>query len=131
MWHGTAWRGWAWPGIPFLYRRPAKRLARKDSPMSTAKGFRCPTCMAVRVHEIRTIRESGRVTRIAVCTTCSGVTPIAIADRPGICCPRCLDIRFTGPLYTRQRPGKVVRVKKCRGCGHKIRTQETVVSYAC
>ena len=48
---------------------------------------------------------------------------------PGIACPKC-DGRKLPTVYTRHRQGATVRVRKCRGCGHRIRTAERVESTA-
>lgn len=43
----------------------------------------------------------------------------------GMQCPSC-GCRHLPVYYTRQRIGKVVRVRKCRNCGRKILTTERV-----
>lgn len=48
---------------------------------------------------------------------------------PGVCCPKCGGRRFA-VVYTRFRRAETVRVKRCRRCGHRIRTSERVVSTA-
>jgi DNA-directed RNA polymerase subunit M/transcription elongation factor TFIIS len=70
-----------------------------------------------------TNHADGRQTRELVCTVCSTAKPF------GVCCPACGDHRLKCD-YTRYRaaPVAAVRVRRCRHCGHRIRTVETVVS---
>lgn len=48
----------------------------------------------------------------------------------GFSCPKCGCPRLPR-LYTRHRPasGAIVRVRKCKDCGHRIRTVERVESW--
>jgi len=97
--------------------------------MSAPKGFLCPSCRGVRVHRIRTLKTEGKLLRVKVCSVCSCVSSMSIIDQPGIVCPKCGDVRLLR-LFTRQHPGRIVRVRKCYSCGWRIRTRETVESFA-
>jgi transcriptional regulator NrdR family protein len=47
-------------------------------------------------------------------------------ERPGgLRCPRCACPHLP-VLYTRYRPQKIVRVRKCRHCGRRMITYETI-----
>ena len=41
----------------------------------------------------------------------------------GLECPKC-GCRHLPVWYTRQRPGHILRVRKCRHCGRKVMTRE-------
>jgi hypothetical protein len=43
----------------------------------------------------------------------------------GLECPRC-GCRHLPVLYTRYRPKKIVRVRKCRHCGRRVITHEAI-----
>ncbi|VTR99216.1 unnamed protein product [Gemmata massiliana] len=86
------------------------------------KGAYCADCRGHRMHTIRLCRSpNGAVTRDLVCSGCETIT------RFGLSCPKCGDVRLKTE-YTRHRGGMTMRVKSCRGCGHRIRTRETVES---
>lgn len=53
--------------------------------------------------------------------------PTPAATPRGIVCPSCGRRPLT-TSYTRHRPGATVRVRKCRACGHRLRTVERVES---
>lgn len=103
--------------------------------MPAAQAFPCADCHGVRLHAILVYREivNGhlvKVTRIRSCTACQKRSPLQPKAQPGIACPKCGDCRLT-VKYTRHRgPGVTVRVRRCVGCGHQIRTAEVVESYA-
>jgi hypothetical protein len=82
-------------------------------------------CGGYRLHEVVKVAQGdGRLTRVAVCSACCEEKPF------GICCPECGDVRFK-TVTTRQRTGGItVRFKKCRHCGHGIRTKEVLESAA-
>ncbi len=49
------------------------------------------------------------------------VTPV----RGGIVCPRCKGNDW-GTAKVRKHPGRVMRVRTCRGCFLRVRTRETI-----
>lgn len=112
-------------------------MIRKESPMpdqvdadAKERGHYCQTCRGVRLHVVRAVVGPRSIMRFLVCTACSQPTPLERSTRPGISCPKCGNYRFKC-WCVRQRPGKIVRVKTCRQCNHRIRTRETVESFAC
>ena len=93
--------------------------------MSKHTGHYCPDCRGVRIHSVVTRKDdaTGHTVRVRVCQTCFRGQP------HGIACPKCAEPRFR-VVFTRVGVGCVKRVKKCRGCSHRIRTIETVVSFS-
>ncbi len=45
------------------------------------------------------------------------------AEPRGLVCPRC-GCRHLPVIYTRHRPGHVLRMRECRHCGRRIPTRE-------
>lgn len=91
---------------------------------SKLRSAKCAACRGHRLHEVRivAVAAGGKVSRNLVCVSCESAT------RVGVACPKCADARFQ-TMYTRHRAGGVtVRGKKCRGCGHRVRTREVVES---
>lgn len=92
----------------------------------------CPDCQGERQHYVRistTKGEQGQRRRVLACTVCEREASIPTGEQPGICCPKCGDIRLT-VVFTRHRKGQTVRVKRCFGCKHRVRTKEVIESYA-
>ncbi len=44
-------------------------------------------------------------------------------DQRGLRCPAC-GCEHLPVLYTRQRPGHVMRIRACRHCGRRVTTRE-------
>lgn len=97
--------------------------------MPKAKFCRCATCVGVRLHQVlvRKDARTGYHVRVWACSACdTAEVPVA-----GICCPECGAAGLAVKYVRHPRPGAIARVRVCLKCGHRIRTRETVVSYAC
>lgn len=112
--------------------------------MIKSKCFFCEVCQAHRLHAIKQDRENeskeSRLFHVRICTVCDTRTPLALHEQPGLCCPRCLDVRShtysTVPDFKSKRLaliGKVPvlqfvpikrRVRECRNCKHRFRCIE-------
>jgi hypothetical protein len=87
----------------------------------------CPDCRGQRLHAVVLVRAvGGLVTRQAQCPTCALIRPIPPEKRMGICCPQCLHVFLRCLPNTKHHPGRIVRVRACRMCGHRVRTTERI-----
>jgi DNA-directed RNA polymerase subunit RPC12/RpoP len=100
-----------------------------DSPKILAKYRHCPACDCLRPHAVRPRKDplSGRVVKVRECAACRRAEPVPFCEHPGLACPRCGDTRLV-KFSTRHRVLATVRVRACRGCGHRIRTVERIES---
>lgn len=95
--------------------------------MPHPKFFFCATCHGQRLHEskVKCDKLTSKLTRQLACSACATVTPI------GLCCPAagCGDARLR-VVYTRQRGGATVRVRRCMGCGRRTPTREVIEAFS-
>lgn len=61
------------------------------------RGYECIACAAHRLHRIVALHDTrsktSRLARYRICTVCETKTPLAEMEQPGVCCPKCLEIR--------------------------------------
>jgi len=107
------------------------------------KGYYCSACQAQRLHAIESVQENeskdSRVYYVRTCMVCEESVPLALHEQPGLCCPKCLDIRI--PAYSTAADFKTKklpivgapalqsipvrrRVRECRHCKHRFRCIE-------
>lgn len=122
-------------------------------PRIDPKGFECIVCAAHRLHKIVTCRDTrsknSRHFRCRVCSVCNTKTSLAAYEQPGVCCPKCMEIRC--PVYKSMpimKRRKVLvdaghhtwqlvpvrwRVRVCRNpkCGQRHNTVELSESLFC
>lgn len=94
-----------------------------------SKFLPCTSCRGERLHHIgtRKIRKTGQVVRVWICSACERRKPVAFVDHPGLVCPACGDCRMSVHYTTSAvRTLATLRVRRCRHCGHRIRTVERI-----
>ena len=96
-------------------------------PHHVAKFLPCTRCRGVRLHAAVTRHQktTGKLTRVWRCSACCRTKRIAFGEHPGLCCPKCGDCRLKVHYTTTHvRTLATLRVRRCRGCGHRVRTVE-------
>lgn len=81
------------------------------------------------IHQSYPVRllSDGRRVRVRLCL-CGRVTDITPAETPGLCCPKCGDVRVLAFQTRNRRPGVAGRLRKCHFCGNVAKTAEQFVS---
>lgn len=101
--------------------------------MPTAFGARCEVCQSHRVHffPVRLNGVTGQKVRDRMtCTVCETTTAIDPSKAPGICCPRCGDVRMNCGETRVRSHGSERRKRKCFHCGFVVVTVERVTTGA-
>ena len=91
--------------------------------MRIPKWIYCADCRGFRIHSIGKRLASGFRGRTLTCGGCEKKT------RLGVCCPKCGGCQFDH-VSTTHRGEATVRIKECRACHNRIRTRETIESFA-